>query len=517
MNKKEFKSNSQKSNSQPEEHCLAVPEKQAGITRGELSPGSKSDNGNNQAEKSDGVTLISDGPEVGFGGKDGNIPYFNQVRVAAGFAVDHFLKYDTKRSYIDYVPDRGIWKPIERPFVKGVMLSSYLRRIARSGGSTALEREIENDLLDDLIAVLPGFAATEFVANNHPGVIHFKNCMLATNETPFKKLPFSPEFNSTRQLPFVFDPSAKCPRYLRWMDDIMDKDDQAVWAKYGGMVMSGLNTAQKIMILSGIGLSGKSALVGLTSGLVGRENIFEFRARNLGLRFEMAKLIDKSLLIGSDVESTFLSQASAHYLKSLTGQDPISAELKNVSGSVLLSGEFNVLMVSNTDLRVKLEGDAEAWRRRLIMISFPKQVENPIPNFAKSILDEEAPGIINVWLGGLAALQREGLTLTPDQRARVDGLLGESDSVRSFIQDEVHLDPEGDVTTDELVRAHERYCHRRSWIPRSNAIVEKEIHKVLVELYNSSRRHDVLRGATQKRGFSGFRIISSEPYQSDVF
>jgi putative DNA primase/helicase len=182
---------------------------------------------------------------------------------------------------------------------------------------------------------------------------------------------------------------------------------------------------------------------------------------------------------------------------------------------VLLTGEYNVVMTSNTKLRVRLEGDLEAWRRRLMMISFTKEVENPVPNFAKSILRAEASGILNHMLGGLAALRREGFALTHDQKARVEDLLGESDSVRTFVQTELNLDPEGDATTDEIVRAHDRYCQRHGWVARSPAVVEKEIHKAVQDLYGISARHDLLRGGTAKRGFSGF-VVAPEPYESDA-
>lgn len=444
----------------------------------------------------------------------GSALYINQPRLAAGFAADNFIKYDLKRGFMEFDEGTGLWNRLIREVLK-LRIAAYLRDYAVRDEYRGLQRKITNDLLDDLADLVQGFAFTEFEANPFPGVIHLTNCMLDTNVEPFVPIEFSPDFLSTRRLPFTYDATATCPRYLRWLDETMDHHDQILWTKWAGMVLSGLNSAQRILILSGIGGSSKGQLVRLICDLLGAGNCLEFRTRQLGQRFEMGKLIDKTLLIGSDVSANFLSEAAAHYLKSLTGEDPISAELKNVNGSVLLTGEYNVVMTSNTKLRVRLEGDLEAWRRRLMMISFTKEVENQVPNFAKSILRAEASGVLNHMLGGLAALRREGFTLTRDQKARVEDLLGESDSVRTFVQTQVKLDPEGDATTDEIVRAHERYCQRHGWVARSSAVVEKEVHKAIHELYGISPRHDLLRGGTAKRGFSGF-VIAPEPYESDA-
>ena len=447
-----------------------------------------------------------------FGEKGGVYP--NQTRLAKGFAVDRDIKFDPKRQFLEYRgPSSGLWQAVAEHTVT-IKIAAYLREYARRSEFENVQRIIKYDLVSDVLEFVKGFAHADFKANCKPGVIHFKNCMVDTRAEPFEPLRFDPEFYSTRQVPYDFDPAAKCPRYQAWLDETMNADDQTLWLHWCGMVLSGLNTAQKILILSGIGGSSKGQHVRTVCDLIGGDNCLEFRTRNLSQRFEMAKLIDKSLLVGSDVSPNFLSEAAAHYLKSLTGEDLISAELKNVNGSVLLSGEYNVVMTSNTKLRVRLEGDVEAWRRRLMVINFTKQVKNQVPNFARSILEEEASGIVNVMLGGLRDLREHGFDLTRDQKGRVDDLLGESDSVRRFIEEMVDYRPDEDLTTEELVSGHERYCVRRGWLPASRAIVEKNIHDVMHDMFNVTARHDLIRGRNVRRGFSGF-VLRPESYQVD--
>ena len=87
----------------------------------------------------------------------------------------------------------------------------------------------------------------------------------------------------------------------------------------------------------------------------------------------MAAFGGKTLLIGSDVPGNFLQRSGAEVLKKLTGHDFIEAEFKGGNARTSLTGVFNILITSNNRLRVRLDGDEEAWRRRLLLVKF----ENP--------------------------------------------------------------------------------------------------------------------------------------------
>ena len=453
------------------------------------------------------------GPPIDIGSRGGIYP--NQVRLAAGFVNDNLISFDKKRGFLSYDKATGTWPRIEPIQVK-LLIAKHLREYTKKPDFRELHRKINNDLLSDLLDLVQGLAAKDFNANHRTGILHFKNGMVDTTVEPFQLLPFAPEYCSTRQIPYDYEPKATCPRYEAWLNETMDPEDQLLWMQVNGMFLSGLNSEQRIVLLTGLGGTGKGQHVAITRGIIGDENCFQIETKNFSQRFELNKLIDKSLLIGSDVSPDFLSNAAAHYLKSLTGDDLLSAELKFANGSVMLSGNFNVVMVSNSKLRVRLAGDLEAWRRRLAVIQFDKLIDKTkrVPFFAKTILQEEASGIINLFLEGLRQIRRSRIQLTPIQQARVDELLGESDSVRSFVEEQVLLDPDGDVTTDELVRAHERFCQRRNWIPRSPAVVQKELQKVMLDVYGVTSRHDICRGS-DRRGFSGF-ALGREPVETDV-
>ena len=53
----------------------------------------------------------------------------------------------------------------------------------------------------------------------------------------------------------------------------------------------------------------------------------------------------------------------------------MEAEGKGLNDGVVLQGNFNILITSNERLKVALEGDVDAWGRRLLLLEFT----NPPP------------------------------------------------------------------------------------------------------------------------------------------
>ena len=156
-------------------------------------------------------------------------------------------------------------------------------------------------------------------------------------------------------------------------------------------------------------------------GIIGEANIGSLRTDQLNQRFEIGRLIDRTLLYGADVPANFLSNENASILKSLTGGDPITVELKSSMAAPSLTCEFNIIATSNSRLTVHLEGDVPAWQRRLKIIAYEKpKPANVIPDLDKQILKNEASGVLNWMLDGLYALRAANwqLALSPIQQAQ---------------------------------------------------------------------------------------------------
>jgi len=275
-----------------------------------------------------------------------------------------------------------------------------------------------------------------------------------------------------------------------------------------------------MMILSGTAGGGKGTIVNIIHGVIGERNIHQLRTEHLGSRFETSFYHDKTLLCGADVEPNFLNTPAAHPQKALTGIDLMTPEHKGSSMSNLLRGDFNILVTCNSRLMVKLQGDAEAWARRLLWVEFnqPKAAK-PIHGFDAWLLRHEGSGILNWMLEGAVRLlavldEHEPFPLTAEQRERVDNLLSESDAARTFILTGVERSPFplDCVTSTDLFAAYLAFCDERGWSPLSQRAFEMKAKDLMVQLHRACPTNKINREnkAGGQRGYQGVVLKTAE-------
>jgi phage/plasmid-associated DNA primase len=264
------------------------------------------------------------------------------------------------------------------------------------------------------------------------------------------------------------------------------------------------------------GNGGKGTLVRVIQALVGLENTYQLRTECLHERFETYRYRNKTLLIGPDVSGDFLMQKGASMLKVLVGGDPISGEGKGLNGDFPMFGTFNIVMTCNSRLRIRLEDDASAWRRRLLIVRY----ENPPP--AKRILDfhvpllrEEGSGILRWALAGFVRLQAEfaergDFKLTDLQRGRIDSLLAESDSLRLFVKQRMARHEYGDVTTSEISQAYAEFCADNGWNVLPTAVVERTLPDIMLDVFHVTKSHSIERdGKKSNRGWRKVQLLEA--------
>ncbi len=213
----------------------------------------------------------------------------------------------------------------------------------------------------------------------------------------------------------------------------------------------------------------------------------------------------------------------AHIIKSLVGGDPLSAEGKSSNGDFEIKGNFNIVISCNTRLKVLLEGDIGAWKRRLLIVRYEKKPpEKPIPDFDVQLVEEEGSGILNWALVGLQMALEDideigTLRLSEGQTQRVDALLAESESVRHCIEHCFIKDANEDVTSDEAVQAYAEYCSDRGWHPLPITVVQLQLPDLMLEFFKTSKSHCLERnGKKSLRGWKGVRLADTAPEHFDL-
>ena len=273
--------------------------------------------------------------------------------------------------------------------------------------------------------------------------------------------------------------------------------------------------------MSGTAGAGKGTFIRVLKGIIGEANIGSLRTDKLNERFEIGRLLNKTLLYGADVPANFLNMGSASVLKSLTGGDPMTVEFKGSMDSPSLTCAFNVIVTSNSRLTVHLEGDVDAWQRRLAIIAYthPKPA-NVIPDLDERILTKEGPGVLNWMLDGLYSLRSGNwqLTLNPRQQVRVNELLLESDSVNEFfVQRTISDSVASGVTVSETYGAYADFCMDRSWNPVDRYLFGREAPDIVQRLFRLVIRHDIkgVDGKSQ-RGWKSLRLRNEGEEQPEL-
>jgi P4 family phage/plasmid primase-like protien len=344
-------------------------------------------------------------------------------------------------------------------------------------------------------------------------MIHVGNGVVDMSVIPHVFKPFSKDYYSFNRCEVEYDPDAECPKFLGdLLGGQVDKEDVDLLQMWVGMCLMGKNVFQKILMIHGIGGTGKGTFVNVISSLIGDKNVTTLRTDHVGGRFETGFYHGKTLLHGSDVSSAFLNNEGVGMLKSLTGGDLMMTEKKGVNGTMQIRGDYNVVTTSNAKLKVKIDGDKSAWARRIMVVGFEKAaVAKPVNDFAEVLMKEEGSGILLWAIRGaekaVAAMdRRERFPMTEKQRKRVEDLMSESDSIRSFCGESIAVGFGADrITSDDLYQGYLRFCNTRDWDPKRERVFLLEVADIIAEMYHAHKSTNVWNQDNTKRvrGWTG--------------
>jgi P4 family phage/plasmid primase-like protien len=238
-------------------------------------------------------------------------------------------------------------------------------------------------------------------------LINVKNGLL--DVTTGELSPHSPEFLSTVQLPVVFDASAECPAWERFVADVFPKDAQQLAWDIPAWLMTPDTSIQKAILLVGEGANGKSVYLAALRTFLGRANVASESLHRLeSNRFAVAQLVGKLANICPDLPSASLAGSSV--FKLITGGDCITGECKFKQPFPFIP--FARLVFSANHFPRSADA-SHAYFRRWIILPFERTFD-PSDQIPREVLDaqlaapSELSGLLNKALGAVAAIRTRG-------------------------------------------------------------------------------------------------------------
>ncbi len=459
--------------------------------------------------------LVDQYGEPFYTNKEGEAVAINEAFFAALHYRENIELYDPEEgAFYRYVDANGLYEKTSEHIIKKEIADRILH-ISREQDLVSLERQKKNSILVNIVANLKGIAEKKDAFAKKAPFVHVANGVIEFKETGEADfVGFSPKFYSRNQSPISYDPNAKCDRFHNeLLYRAVSAEDALTLQKYAGQCLLGNNLMQKFAILDGPAKTGKTTLSSIFQSLVGRKNVTQLRTKYLADRFETFRYIKTPLLVGVDVPGQFLSERGAYVIKALVGGDTFDPEQKCCTGSFQMEGKFCIIITSNSRLQVKLEGDLEAWKRRLLIIRFEAApIVKTIPEFADLLIREEGPGILNWALQGISMLLTDirenngNIRLDPVQIARIDALLAESDSVRHYLNDRIVTDVLSDAASSELAEDYAAYCPTKGWYPKPITVFYRELDSLMLELFHTAKSHSISRDGKSVRGYHRVRL-----------
>ena len=270
-----------------------------------------------------------------------------------------------------------------------------------------------------------------------------------------------PEDLITKLAPVTYDLKAACPRWLAFLDRIMDANTSLIdyIQKALGYALTGDVSEQALFFQHGTGANGKTTLMETVLALLGdygkqaAPGLLTVK-RGETHPTEIADLAGARFVASVEVdEGRRLAEALTKWL---TGGDRVKA--RHMRQDFFEFSPTHKLWLSANHRPTIIGSDHAVWRRiRLIPFNVvipESEQDRDLPAKLKA----ELPGILNWALEGCLLWQQDGLNPPQEVQVATDDYRTEQDIIAPFLEDRCILGENKEATATALYDAYRRWC-----------------------------------------------------------
>jgi putative DNA primase/helicase len=279
----------------------------------------------------------------------------------------------------------------------------------------------------------------------------------------------------TKSTGINYIPSAKCPRFKKFMLEIMggDKPMVAFLQRLIGAFLIAGNRDQILAIFHGLGANGKSVLLDCLRSVFGDyframspETLMSRRCGTAGgAREDLARLHGARLVVAVESkEGDFLDE---ELIKAMTGGDSLVARVPYAKSSIEFVPAFTPVLITNH--KPVIRGTDHAIWRRMVLIPFEQSFKGKARD--AHLLDKlvaEREGLLRWDVQGAAQYLKKGLDLPQKVQMITEEYRSDMDLLQHWIDENCIIGAQEEEPSQMLYQSYRWWTESNGLRPMSN-------------------------------------------------
>jgi putative DNA primase/helicase len=294
------------------------------------------------------------------------------------------------------------------------------------------------------------------------------------------------DYFTMSNLPYAYDPQATCPRWLRFLEEVMEGDADRIrlLQQWAGYLFTPDLRQQKFMLHYGSGGNGKGVYSRMMEELVGLKNCSHVPLSRFRAPFEFSATLGKWLNTSGET-TKFVGEQGEAILKAYTAGDRMMFERK-YRDPVEAIPTAKLMLFTNAlpQFHDRSEG---IWRRMLVV---PWRVEIPYERQNRNLvneLKEELPGIFNWAYAGLRSLDQGGGFVEPSVcREALRQYRTEICPAETFLRENYYeCPPGGAVDCGDVYHRYLQWCSEYGFSPVEQRVFGRKVYRTFPRVQKS--------------------------------
>ena len=336
-------------------------------------------------------------------------------------------------------------------------------------------------------------------------------------------LPPTPDLFCINGFDYDYDQTAACPRFMQYLEEVQpNEENRKMLQLMTGLLLLPDTSYNVAFFLYGQGGTGKTVMINVLEGLLGKDNSCCVPLANFAARFDKIHLTEKLANLVGDMpimpESGRIADMEGLF-KSVTSGDEISAERKFVDSK---TARVTARCVFATNEMPHFSDRSNGIWDRLRLIPFNvvvRYTEKQDPRLIDKLMEERS-GILNWAIQGLAELREHTVFPQSEEGSlALEQLRAESDHEATFLGETVQADPEGGVESMPLYTTYRRWCQNNGYNPVCSARFKNALLRVFPDASYSRKRDGNQGRVTVIEGISlqdGVSLLDGILYSSRI-